>query len=651
MIRGIMQCAGVAVVMSTSVLGAVNILPRPLELEVEDGAYILTQRTSIVWKGDGAEPVAQYLASVLKPGTGYQLKITTVASGAAGSITLQIGASSDLGDEGYTLDSSARGVTIKANTARGLFYGVQTLRQLLPAAVMGASTATHEKWTVPAVSITDKPRFPWRGMHLDVGRHYFPVKDIKKYIDLIAFYKMNTFHWHLTEDQGWRLEIKKYPRLTEVGSIRAESPKRGNRNQGDGKQYGPFFYTQDDVREIVAYAASRHITVVPEIELPGHSLAALVAYPDLGCTGGPYKVRTRWGVEPDIYCAGNEKVFAFLEDVLDETLDLFPSEFIHIGGDEAPKQRWDACPKCQARIEAEGLHNSHELQSYFIRRIETYLNEKGRRLIGWDEILEGGLAPNASVMSWRGVNGGIAAAKQGHDVVMSPVAYCYFCLCQGKNRSKEPEGFGQYLPTKKVYSFEPIPGELSADQAKHVLGAQGNVWTEFIRDYPLVEYMAVPRMIALSEVVWSSKEEKDYDNFVARLTPHLAHLDVAEVNYRKLDKELPVVGRWRSGEPSQTWSTREWDVTKAVNEPGDYHATFQYTDGHCRLDMRQVELLVNDRSVSMDDHQGTTGAHNKDHVYRLKLAELPSGAKVTLKAQIRSDGGVDSNGEIYLNKD
>jgi alpha-L-fucosidase len=433
-------------------------------------------------------------------------------------------------DEAYRLNITPSGVEISATTDKGMFYAWQTLRQLIPVKAAGATA-------VPCVEIEDAPRFQWRGLMLDVGRYYMPVEFIKEFIDLLAMHKLNTFHWHLTEDQGWRIEIKKYPKLSTVAATRAESPVYGDRNKGDGTPYGPFFYTQDEIREIVAYAAERHVTVVPEIELPGHSLAALAAYPELGCTGGPYQPRTRWGVEDDVYCAGSEKVFAFLEDVLTEVLELFPSEFIHIGADECPKARWKTCPKCQARIKDEGLYDEHELQGYFVTRMENFLNAKGRRLIGWDEILEGGLAPNAAVMSWRGVEGGIAAARQRHDVVMSPTSHCYFDYYPGKG-PHEPESIGGHLPLERVYSYNPVPPELTAEEAKHVMGVQGNLWTEYMWTPEDVEYKAFPRACALAEVAWLPAQKKDWYGFRKRLETHVERLDRLDVDYRPLDRPV-----------------------------------------------------------------------------------------------------------------
>jgi hexosaminidase len=415
-----------------------------------------------------------------------------------------------LGPEGYELTVTPERVIIRASQPAGIFYGKQTLQQLLPG-------------PIPCLHIEDRPRFPWRGAMLDVARHFFPKEFVKRYIDLLALHKLNTLHLHLTDDQGWRVEIKKYPKLTEVGSWRAET-------NGDGKRYGGFF-TQDDLREIVAYAAERHITVVPEIEMPGHGLAALTAYPELSCTGGPFKVRTRWGVEPDVYCAGNEKTFAFVQDVLDEVLAIFPSKFIHIGGDECPKARWKKCPKCQARMKAEGLKNEHELQSYFIRRIEKHLSSKGRRLIGWSEIREGGLAKNAALMDWIG--GAVEGASAGHDVVMSPTSHCYFDYYQSQDKKAEPKAIGGFIPLSKVYAFEPVPAKLAPQFHKHILGAQANLWTEYIPTPQQAEYMTFPRLCALAEVVWSPAAARNWDDFSVRLTQHLKHLDALKVNYRK----------------------------------------------------------------------------------------------------------------------
>ena len=428
----------------------------------------------------------------------------------------------------YELEVTPNKIYIKG-TALGKFYAFETLKQMI-------TVNAKKEIVIPICKITDYPRFAYRGMHLDVGRHFFPVAFIKKYIDYLAAYKYNTFHWHLTEDQGWRIEIKKYPLLTQVGSCRDRTLiGRYGSNKYDSIKYCGF-YTQQEVKEIVKYAADRYITVIPEIEMPGHSTAALASYPYLGCTKGPYKVMDTWGVLNDVYCAGNDSTFTFLQNVLDEVMQLFPSKYIHIGGDECPKERWKTCPLCQKRIKDENLKDEHALQSYFIQRIEKYLNSRGRLMIGWDEILEGGLAPNATVMSWRGEEGGIAAAKQDHDVIMTPGTYCYLDHSQSKN--EDSVTIGGYLPLEKVYSYEPIPKELSTEQAKHILGAQGNVWTEYMGNTAKVEYMIFPRMSALSEVLWSPAKKRDWKDFERRIPVLFKRYEQWGANYSKAYYDL-----------------------------------------------------------------------------------------------------------------
>jgi hexosaminidase len=398
-------------------------------------------------------------------------------------------------------------------------------------------------WAMPAVTIVDRPRFPWRGMHLDVSRHFMPKEFVKKYIDLLALHKMNSFHWHLTDDQGWRIEIKKYPRLTEVGAWRSQTlVGRVGRDSAtwvyDKKPHGGF-YTQDDVREIVAYARERFVRVVPEIEMPGHSQAAIAAYPYLGNLGDTVTVWGAWGVTPYILNPSDTTI-AFMQDVLTEVLGLFPSEFIHVGGDEAIKPQWQASPRAQARIKELGLKDEHELQSWFITKMDTFLSAKGRRLIGWDEILEGGLAPNAVVMSWRGTAGGLAAARAGHDVVMTPGSHTYFDHYQSRNTTLEPLAIGGFTPLDSAYAYEPVPAELEPQFVKHILGTQGQVWTEYIEGPKNVEFMAFPRAAALAEVLWTSKERKDFADFSGRLTQHLLRLQALDVNYRPPAGNPPV---------------------------------------------------------------------------------------------------------------
>ena len=434
--------------------------------------------------------------------------------------------------ESYNLKIDPQGIDIIGSDYAGIFYGLQTLVQILETTKINNSTA------VTSVLIEDRPRFRWRGMLLDVGRHMFPADFIKRYIDIIAAHKMNVFHWHLTEDQGWRVPIKKYPKLKDIAAWRKETlvgHYRDKPHQFDGKPYGGF-YTEEEITDIIDYASDRSVTIVPEIEMPGHATAALSAYPQLSCTGGPHEAETIWGVHKEVYCAGNEETFDFLENVLEEVSQIFPGPYIHIGGDECPKTRWAEGEKCQKRIADEGLKDEHELQSYFIKRIEKILEKFGKRLVGWDEILEGGLAPNAVVHSWRGMDGGIEAANAGHEVIMSPTTHVYFDYYQSEDRENEPLAIGGYLPLSKVYEFEPVPDKIDSDKRHLILGGQANLWTEYIPTAKQAEYMLLPRVCALAEAVWSPKNKKDYAGFIDRLGDHLKRLDRKNLNYRKLDE-------------------------------------------------------------------------------------------------------------------
>ncbi len=519
----------------------VHIIPQPVQLDYKPGTHVISGELAIIYDV-GLFSVSEHAVSLFDK-TSIELSVWTagVDDGDGRGLFLSLDAGIE-NPEGYRLEITPDMIQIRGGTPQGVFYGLQSLRQMLPPAAESPETAAGiSRIELHCVNIFDYPAFPYRGMHLDVARHFFPVSFIKKYIDLLAMHKMNNFHWHLTEDQGWRLEIKKYPLLTEIGAWRDETLiGHGGRPPFtyDGERYGGY-YTQEEVREVVAYAAERFIRVIPEIEMPGHATAALAAYPSLGCTGGPYEVITRWGVFHDVFCAGNEQVFDFLEDVLTEVVDIFPSDLIHIGGDECPKTRWEECPLCQERIRAEGLANEYELQSYFIRRIENFLLTKGRNIVGWDEILEGGLAPNATVMSWRGTEGGIEAARMGQNAIMSPVSHCYFDYYQADPET-QPLAIGGYTPLEKVYAYRPVPEVLSEAEARHILGAQGNVWTEYMKTPEHVEYMAFPRAIALAEVVWSPEASRDYAHFLDRLKHHTRRLDILNVHYFPDYAEVPL---------------------------------------------------------------------------------------------------------------
>ena len=499
------------------------LIPWPRVLESNAGAFVPGHGLGITVAA--TTPVDLPVRRIGEVLSGYLRDLTTidVPVGSGSGIDLQIRADAPDGVEAYRLEVTPQRIELAARDPRGLFYGVQTLRQLVAASPQA----------VPAVRIEDAPRFSYRGLHLDVGRHFFPVEFIKRYIDLLATFKLNTFHWHLTEDQGWRLEIKKYPKLTEVGSWRAETivghARRGPKGY-DGTPHGGF-YTQEQAREVVAYARDRGVTVLPEIEMPGHSLAALASYPEYANVPGPFAVRTTWGISEEVF-SPSEATFGFLEDVLKEVMDIFPSEFIHIGGDEAPKKRWRESPLAQDIITKEHLAGEDGLQSWFIRRIEGFLNLHGRRLIGWDEILEGGLAPNATVMSWRGTKGGIAAARAGHDVVMAPQEDLYFDHYQA-DPEHEPLAIGGLTPIEDTYRYEPIAPELTDDEAAHVLGPQACVWTEYMPTPDQVEYMAYPRVLALAEIAWSARAARDWSSFSARLPAALGLLERLGVRYRR----------------------------------------------------------------------------------------------------------------------
>lgn len=513
---------------------SVGIIPEPVRVLQTAGSLTLSGDVALVARNGDQQNIAVLLRDFL---TSKNIKshITKIIPEHGSRIVFSLVKNEAFEGDGYQLTTDKNGVVIEAHNGAGLFYGVQSLFQLFPA---------NGKADLPLVTIVDQPRFTWRGLHLDVGRHFFPVTFIKKYIDAMSHYKLNTFHWHLTEDQGWRIEIKKYPRLQEVAAFRRETVigkantrTRNEVHQYDGVRHGGF-YTQEEVKEVVAYAAQRYVTIVPEIEMPGHALAALAAYPYLGCTGGPYEVATTWGIFDDVFCAGKETTFQFLQDVLDEVLPLFPGKYIHIGGDECPKTKWEKCPYCNERMKTEKLKDAHALQSYFIQRMEKYINSKGKQIVGWDEILEGGLAPNATVMSWRGEEGGIAAAKQHHNVIMTPSKWLYLDYYQDSAKA-DPLSVGSFVPVGKVYSYEPMSAQLTSEEQKYILGTQANVWTEYIATEEKVEYMVYPRVIALAEIAWSPKEKRNYDNFIERLKGNRPLLDSWGINYAKQVLEQP----------------------------------------------------------------------------------------------------------------
>jgi hexosaminidase len=519
------------------------IIPAPQQMERHPGAFQLKPSTRICVDA-ASRDTGEWLAAQLRKSTGYPFEISADTVDADCILLTQSDAKSSLGAEGYDLSVTTNSAVVRAPQSAGVFYGAETLLQLLPPEIFSSVTVSNTAWKVPDVEIEDQPRFKWRGVLLDVSRHFFTKDEIKRFLDEMALHKLNTFHWHLVDDQGWRIEIKKYPRLTEIGAWRKESavaaPKPGHLHPAwadatagaydkDGRYGG--FYTQDDIREVVAYAAARHITIVPEIEMPGHSTAALAAYPQFSCTGGPFSTDVKAGVNHGIYCAGNDATYEFLQNVLEEVFQLFPGKYIHIGGDEVPIEEWQHCPKDQALIKREGLKDAGQIESYFIRRMEKFINAHNRTLIGWSEIRQGGLAQSAVVMDWIG--GGVEAAAAGHDVVMTPSRDCYLDHYQSADQAIEPRAIGGYQPLNKTYAYEPIPTNMPPEAVPHVLGAQGNIWTEYIASFQHVEYMAFPRMCALAEVTWSPKASRDWDDFMRRMEIHARRLEELGINYRR----------------------------------------------------------------------------------------------------------------------
>lgn len=529
----------------------IQIIPKPAELRLSEGVFEFSEATKFVVTNDFQKEISNALISKFKKASGWKPEVSELAPK---SNYVQFNVDDSFENEAYKLDVTKESVIITAKGNSGFAYGLETVRQLLPVAIESKEVVSNTAWMIPALTIKDQPRFQYRGLMLDVSRHFFNVDYIKKTIDRLAMLKMNVLHLHLVDDQGWRIEIKKYPKLTEIGAYRngtivGHYPGSENDNKRDGG-----FYTQEQIKDIVAYAAKKSVTIVPEIELPGHSSAAIAAYPYLSCfpeepTDVPHNmmsatskelqeqgqvkiVQESWGIFKDIYCAGKEDTFTFLEDVLSEVLPLFPSKYIHIGGDEAIKPHWKICPYCQKRMKDEGLKNEHELQSYFVERIEKFINSKGKKIIGWDEILEGGLAPQATVMSWRGTAGGIEAAEQGHDVIMTPGTHCYFDYYQGP-QNEEPLAIGGYIPISKVYEFNPVVETMTSKEAKHVLGGQANLWSEYIPTTAQSEYMIFPRLAAMAEALWSPKESRNWNDFSTRLETMFKRYDYLGINYAK----------------------------------------------------------------------------------------------------------------------
>ncbi len=609
------------------------LIPRVQNLQTLPGLFTLRCDTRILL-GSGQDPffpVGCYLSDLLGPPTGFPFPVLHApASDKAENAVIFTSNHADpsLGREGYRLVITENQIRIVAGEPAGAFYAVQTLRQLLPTAIESRTKLPGGSWIVPCLEITDCPRFPWRGMLLDSARHFLTKDFVKRYIDLLAMHKMNILHWHLTDDQAWTVEIKQYPLLTEKGAFRSSGE---NRHGG--------FYTQDDIREIVAYAKDRFVTIVPEIEMPGHAMAALACFPELSCTAGPFEVATRPGIFEDVFCAGNDKVFEFLQNVLTEVFELFPSPYIHIGGDECPKVRWKACPKCQGRIQSEKLKNEEELQSWFIKRMETFIVSKNKKLIGWDEILEGGLAPSATVQSWRGLDGAVAAASQGHDVVCSPTSHCYIDY--------------DYETTslEKIYSFEPVPPSLTPEQAKHILGGECNMWTDRTPQEQ-IDLFAFPRAAALAEVLWSPAALRNWENFQSRWNGHAIRMDRLGVHYYTPCKTVRIA-EWKPGQLAASPQTISVDFQKhlsMITPDKRLNMVFYYRQGNHAVRIQKIELLQNGQSLESVSPQTIIGWPNPLAFCTLNAKSLLPDQSLQLAITLESLGGTDSWCSLWLSE-
>ena len=649
---GLCLLAATGMAMNDDTLG---LIPLPQMIQHGGGVFRLQPPVRIFTDAE-SRASGEYLAARLRGATGFPVQVEAASTEESnrGNIFLTAhNSNAGLDAEGYQIAVSPGEIKIQAPAAAGVFYGVQTLLQLLPPEIFSTGRVSGATWTVPCVRIKDAPRFKWRGYMLDVSRHFYNKDEIKQTLDFMAWHKLNVFHWHLVDDHGWRIEIKKYPKLTQIGAWRKnigfDLATNESTAYGPDGRYGGF-YTQDDIREIVAYAQARHITIVPEIEMPGHSTAALAAYPELSCTGGPFDMDLDAGIFNGIYCAGNEATYTFLEDVLTEVFQLFPSEYIHIGGDEVPKENWKHCEKCQALIKKEGLKDEQELQSYFIRRIEKFINAHGRKMIGWSEILQGGLAQNATVMDWNG--GGAEAANSGHDVVMASQEFTYFCYYQSLDRPPKLKAARRYLPLDKAYAFNPVPAELKPAAESHILGVEGCLWTVFFASMHEVEEMSFPRLCALAEIGWSPKSALNYDDFSRRLKIHQNRLDAAGVAY--WNDSAVEIGEWQPTQIHAATNLLEWAVPPQILVSGKFRLSLNYAKGKQALKINWAALLENGREIARDTHDGLAGSgYNRpvkarDWNYFLNLPSVKPGAKYSVQVSVSGEGGADSSGVVFL---
>jgi hexosaminidase len=632
----------------------IQIIPQPVSVVPGKGSFVFTAHTQMV-AAAAQQALAEQLRDYLRPATGFSFPIVRAAG--PSSITLAVDRTlKRLGPEGYRLEVTRAGIRIRAFDPAGIFYGIQSLRQMLPADLMRRTPVEGVHWSVPVATIEDTPRFSWRGSHLDVARHFMPKEFVLKFLDLMALHKLNVLHWHLVDDQGWRVEIKKYPRLAIVGgktdytTFNPVQPMQAVSLPQGG------YYTQDDIREVVRYAAQRFITVVPEIEMPGHSAAAISAYPSLGNKleieqgGGDTSFMTFSGMNQaaDSNYNVDESTIHVLQDVLTEVMALFPSKFIHIGGDEVDKRPWRYNPKAQARMHELGLKDENELQSWFVRQMDQFLAAHNRRLVGWDEILEGGLAPGATVMSWRGIDGGIAAAKAGHDVVMTPGDFTYLDHYQWIAPRLEPLAIGGFLPLETIYNFEPVPPTLTPVEAQHILGGQAQLWSEFIPQPKQMEYLAYPRLSALAEALWSPRATRNFADFSTRLKPDLDRLTILDVHFRPVTPLPAPASHWLAGEAAAAFTEQEWDISSVTTAPGQYDVAFLQIGGHGHMEIEWIELRENGIAVQRITRPGSTDLGQRSNDYPFGLPGYHAGSKYTIRASVRGIGGTDTFGDIYV---
>lgn len=629
-----------------------TIIPEPVEFNVYDGQFVLKNNSLITYEDSfsGSKEVAEFSAQQLSASTGYSFKLSNQPAGSG----IHFGLSNSMTNkEGYLLFNDDSVVYISASTRNGLFYGFQSFLQLMPKEIYSSSPNTKNiEWTAPIVSITDYPRFEWRGFMIDSARHFFNVTVVKNIIDAASHYKLNTFHWHLTDDQGWRLEIKKYPTLTSIGSYRESSPMQWAHIIPDNVPYGPYYYTEEEVQDIIEYSRLRGITIVPEIDMPGHTLSLLASNPEFSCTGGPFKVATTWGVMTDVLCAGNDEAISFVKSILDEVVRIFPGNYIHVGGDECTKTRWKKCSKCQKRIKDEGLKNEDELETWFIDNIANYIETKGRHCIGWDEIMKGKLPEKAAIMSWTGTEAGEKAAEQGRNVVMTPSNILYLDYHQF-GASEKYEHIGDPLPNHNpmynIYMYNPTE-KISEDKQKYILGCAGNIWSEYIyMDKEDIDYKAFPRLVALAESSWTPLEKKDWLRFLSNLG--VSQLDkIRQMGILAAPIQLGTIPTWIKGDFAENkYYYAEWDISGALNTMMNYQIAFIHTSGVSKLKIRNVHLKYAGISVSSDDHDGTASFDDaENNVYNVHPHIPFVAGSVTISAELKCENGTDTSGVIYI---